>query len=101
MVAAVGLQGISCATPSPLRLRHYCQNVVIGSDRILRVNTTPVDLGNLRSTLVLRGANEESPIVVHVHESISTKTFDLVVGRLNAEGFRNLSFEIFRGDVKE
>jgi hypothetical protein len=93
LLAMVAFEG--CSTVHPLKFDYYSRNLVLGKDSVLTIDDQPIDPANLRQELVNRTINEDTSILLHVHQSVSPETFDAVVKSLRVEGFRNLRFRVF------
>lgn len=95
LAVAGTLAAAGCRTCEPLTLRHYSRNLVLGTDRMLRLDGEVVDFANLKRDLVRHCVTDEAPIAVHIPHGTPPEIFDALVNRLQQDGFRNVSVVVY------
>jgi biopolymer transport protein ExbD len=87
---------VGCSSVGPLKLNYYSRNLVVDKDSVLKINNDVIDLDDLRQEMMKRSISQNASIALHVHRDVPPEIFDKIVDRLKAEGFQNLTFDIYR-----
>jgi hypothetical protein len=86
----------ACSSVKPFKPAYYRKNIVVKADETIWTNEKQVAFDSLRGDLVAQMIFEETPIMIHFHESLTRETFDKVMGKLKEGGFKNYHCCIYR-----